>query len=186
MKELNDQEITEVERTRKIATSKVDAELLNQIDSVIGDYVCLHLHMNFAAVAKCLQAAQCIYWAVCSKRKERSPWKDNILGKIEKHEKSREIVYSVKKSETLSSNKEARKVLRELNFKCNPANIQKAIATLEERVKKHKRKLEVHQSRVKFKLKNDAFELYINMFYKNLNGGPIIETSVPEKEIYDF
>ncbi|KAL6121867.1 hypothetical protein NUSPORA_01147 [Nucleospora cyclopteri] len=61
MKELNDQEITEVERTQKIPTSKVDAKLLNQIDSEIGDYVCLHLPMNVAAVAKCLQAAQCIY-----------------------------------------------------------------------------------------------------------------------------
>ncbi|KAL6120461.1 hypothetical protein NUSPORA_02808 [Nucleospora cyclopteri] len=65
MKELNDQEITEVKLTRKIPTSKIDAELLNQIDSVIGDYVCLHLPKNVVAVTKCLQAAQCIYWAVC-------------------------------------------------------------------------------------------------------------------------
>ncbi|KAL6120667.1 hypothetical protein NUSPORA_02566 [Nucleospora cyclopteri] len=171
MIELNDQEITEVECTLKIPTSKVYVKLLNQIDSVIGDYVCLHLPKNVAAVAKCLQAAQCIYWAVCSKRKERSPWKDNILRKIEKHEKSRVILYSVKKSETLSSNKEARKVLRELNFKCNPTNIQKTIATLEERVKVYKRKLKVHQSRVEFRLENNTFELHRNRFYKNLNGG---------------
>ncbi|KAL6120570.1 hypothetical protein NUSPORA_02679 [Nucleospora cyclopteri] len=61
MKELDDQEIIEVERTRKIPTSEVDAKLLNQTDSVIGDYVCLHLLKNVTAVAKCLQAAQCIY-----------------------------------------------------------------------------------------------------------------------------
>ncbi|KAL6121571.1 hypothetical protein NUSPORA_01496 [Nucleospora cyclopteri] len=73
-----------------------------------------------------------------------------------KHEKSRRILYNVKQSETLSSNKEARKVFLELIFKCNPANIQKAIATLEKRIKVHKRELEVHQSRDEFSLEEQC------------------------------
>ncbi|KAL6120621.1 hypothetical protein NUSPORA_02621 [Nucleospora cyclopteri] len=137
IKELNEIEITKVERTRKIPSSKVDADLLNLIDSVIGDHVRLHPPENsqiITKLAKCLQAAQQVYWAAYSTKKERSPWKDNITKKIEKLEKSRELLSCVQKSGTLSSNKEARKVMRDLNFKCKPPNVQSAIALLEEKV----------------------------------------------------
>ncbi|KAL6120392.1 hypothetical protein NUSPORA_02884a [Nucleospora cyclopteri] len=62
--------------------------------------------------------------------------------------------------------------MRDLNFKYNPANIQPAIALLEERVSVYKRKLEVYQSRLEFRRENNAFELHRNKFYKNLTGGP--------------
>ncbi|KAL6120683.1 hypothetical protein NUSPORA_02545 [Nucleospora cyclopteri] len=81
IKELKEIKIPKVERTRKIPSSKVDAELLNLIDSVIGDHVRLHPPENSQTItqlAKCLQAAQQVYWAACSTKKERSPWKDNI------------------------------------------------------------------------------------------------------------
>ncbi|KAL6121017.1 hypothetical protein NUSPORA_02136 [Nucleospora cyclopteri] len=61
IKELKEIEITKVERTRKIPSSKVDAELLNLINSVIGDHVRLHSPENsqtIAQLSKCLQAAQ--------------------------------------------------------------------------------------------------------------------------------
>ncbi|KAL6120611.1 hypothetical protein NUSPORA_02631 [Nucleospora cyclopteri] len=64
IKELKEVEITKVERTRKIPSSKVDAELLNLIDSVIGDHVRLHPPENSQTIvqsAKCLQAAQQVY-----------------------------------------------------------------------------------------------------------------------------
>ncbi|KAL6120684.1 hypothetical protein NUSPORA_02546 [Nucleospora cyclopteri] len=106
--------------------------------------------------------------------------------KIEKLEKSRELLSCVEKSGTLSSNKEACKVMRDLNFKCKPANIQPTIALLEERFRVYKRKLVVYQSRLEFRRKNNAFEIHRNKFYKNLLGASTVNHSVPEKEIEDF
>ncbi|KAL6120424.1 hypothetical protein NUSPORA_02850 [Nucleospora cyclopteri] len=60
--------------------------------------------------------------------------------------------------------------MRDLNFKCKPANIQPVIALLEERVCVYKRKLEVYQSRLEFRRENNAFALHRNKFYKNLTG----------------
>ncbi|KAL6120756.1 hypothetical protein NUSPORA_02462 [Nucleospora cyclopteri] len=189
IKELKEIKFTKVECTRKIPSSKVDAELMNLIDSVIGDNVRLNPPDNSQTItqlAKCLQVAQQVYWAACSTKKERSPWKDNITKKIEKLEKSRELLSCVEKSGTLSSSKEARKAMRDLNFKCKPANIQPAIALLEERVSMYKRKLEVYQSRLEIRRETNAFELHRNKFYKNMTGGSTVNHSVPEKEIEDF
>ncbi|KAL6121501.1 hypothetical protein NUSPORA_01573 [Nucleospora cyclopteri] len=52
IKELKEIEITKVERTRKIPSSKVDAELLNLIDFVIGDHVRLHPPENSQSIAQ--------------------------------------------------------------------------------------------------------------------------------------
>ncbi|KAL6121623.1 hypothetical protein NUSPORA_01434 [Nucleospora cyclopteri] len=75
IKELKEIEITKVERIRKLPSSKVDAELLNLIDSVVGDNVRLHPLENshdIAQLVKCLQAALQVYWAACSSKKEVS------------------------------------------------------------------------------------------------------------------
>ncbi|KAL6120391.1 hypothetical protein NUSPORA_02884, partial [Nucleospora cyclopteri] len=91
IKEVKEIEFTKVERTRKIPSSKVDAELLNLIDSVIGDHIRLHPPENsqtIAQLAKCLQAAQQVYRAACSTKKEGSPWKDSINKKTLKNYKN--------------------------------------------------------------------------------------------------
>lgn len=173
-KELDSFKVDEVERTRKIASAKVDKTLLNTLNRVVGEYASAHRPKDMTDLARILQAAQLCYRDASARPKKPSEWRANIESKIREKSASIALLQKGNAPAKLSEDerKAARKVMRDFGLILNkPKDVTKAVSLLQESIQIYQKKLQVHESRREFRRENQFFELNRRAFYRQLTEG---------------
>ncbi len=177
---LKNQNVEEVERTRKISSLKVD---LLRFDAVIKS---VEPHVE---IARILHAAQICYQELTRKEIKPSVWKESILKKISLLEDKVKLLRRIREFGALKEEekRETKKCVRELNLKvCLQHDVSEAIATLSEKAAIYSKKLVVSQQRRDYRHQNQSFELYRSNFYRQLGGTRITEHEVKNEDSRSF
>ena len=187
--ELQGLKINEVERTRKIPSSKVDKTLLSVLNRVVGEYASTHQPKSMSDIARILQAVQLCYQDASTRPRKQSEWRANIEAKIQQKSASIALLRMRNASAKLSEEekKAARKVMREFGLILDkPKDVTKAASLLEESLQVYRKKLQMHDSRREFRRENQFFELNRRMFYRQLTEGSKVPHEVSTESIRDF
>ncbi|HEY4832379.1 MAG TPA: hypothetical protein VIH61_07480, partial [Waddliaceae bacterium] len=189
IEELSSFKIGEVERTKKIPSTKVDGTILKALNRVAGEYANSHQPKNMTDFARILQAVQLCYQDASARPKKPSEWRTNIEIKIQKMSASIALLQRKSAVTRLAEVeiKAARKAMRDLDLILDkPKDVIKAISLLQESVQVYQKKIQMHESRREFRRDNQFFELNRRMFYRQLTEGDKITHQVSSESIKEF
>ena len=156
MQEISNFNVGEVERTKKIPSTKVDRAILNALNRV-------------AAKRWLISQGSCRLSRSVT-RMLPPEWKASIENKIQRMSASIALLQKSAQAELSKEERKAgKKVMRDFGLVLiKPKDVTKAISMLEESVQV---KLQVHESRREFRRENQFFELNRRSFYRQLTEG---------------
>ena len=190
IRKMESSSIEEAVRTRKVSTQMIRPDILAALNYAVGQYAAENTPKTMEGIARILQAAQTVYQeAATPKPKEASGWAQSIERKIDAQKAAKSVLLKAKAKETLSGEERtlARKAMREQSLVLSkPHDIDEAVATLDNIIHAHEKRLNMHEKRKEYRKQNMQFELNRRRFYRDLTGGQTMEHDVPTEEVKRF
>ncbi|KAI4290877.1 hypothetical protein PAPHI01_0151 [Pancytospora philotis] len=177
------------ERTRKVPSSRVDTNVLTALNRAVGQHVKENPPSTMEHIARILQAVQAVYQAETERAPRASPWAANITAKITRQREARDVLMKAQRGEELEDDERrtARKAMREQGLALSkPHDVGEAVATLDNLIRAHEKRLEMNVKRKEFHKQNMQFELNRKRFYRGLSGDQGMTHTVPAEEVKAF
>lgn len=166
--------IEEVVMTQKVPSQKIQLDVLVALNCAVGQYANENTPKQMERIARILQAAQAVYQEVTTpKPKEASGRVQSIERKIDAKKDAKTVLIKAKAKEALTDQerKLARRAMREQGLVLGkPHDIDEALATLDNIILAHEKRLSMHRKRKEYRKQNTQFELNCRRFYRDLTG----------------
>ena len=181
--------IEENQRTKKVPMTKLNINLLNNINKIAGEAATTNINNNMTDLAYLYQAAQITYQVMSQSEKKPSVWQSSIQNKIMRLKAQAKLIDKSNNIKALSDKefKEARKLLREHNLILEkPKDVSECASLINESISVYSKKLNIYESRKIFRKQNLCFELNRRLFYRQLEDKEHIDNNVQRKDIIEY
>ncbi|KAI4292150.1 hypothetical protein PAPHI01_1424 [Pancytospora philotis] len=170
------------ERTRKVLSSRVDANVLIALNRAVGQHVKENTPKYNGAYRShptgcpgCLPGEDGV-------GTEGAPWAANITTKITRQKEARDVLMKAQRGEELEDGERrtARKAMRGQGLALSkPHDVGEAVATLDNLIRAHEKWLEMNVKRKEFHKQNMQLELDRKRFYRGLSGDQSMTHTAP-------
>ena len=175
--------------TKKIISSKVDVESLNNINAYIGCRVSIYPPKDMEEIARLIYTAQVTYQEITNKVHKVSKWKENTNRDIESKKNDIELLDDLINSKKVEKGerKRIKKLVRKLGFDIHNFESLK-LAKEEMRMKSNAltKRIEMYDKRVQYNRENSKFELYRGKFYRELKEEERSNCEIGNDEISEY